>query len=258
MATWTNQWFGFAGSQDESTEAVADAHCSNNYMDSGKSKKGTMSHFGKPETKKKKFTSLSVKPPPPALVDGESMKPASDLSASDKSAESLIADALSEMTIKDREHATFEVHGVAEDVDENPAFVSEKIQELRQALDKMKQHSFLVDTKAFQLAEAQDPDFVYDIDFCLDFLRTDMYRAKEAARRMIRYYNWKMKLFGESKLCKRITYDDLTEEELEVVKEGFFQRLPQRDRAGRLVVVLFPAMVKYATYNSLVRFVFLS
>lgn len=176
-----------------------------------------------------------------------------DVSSSEKSAETLISDALRDLSMKDREDVTYEVHGVAKDIDENPGFVAEKLQELRTCLDRLKNnYSFLIETKAFQLAEQQDINFVYEKQNCLDFLRADKFRPYDAARRMVRFYSLKLELFGEDKLCQRLSFNDLDKEDWEVLKQGYFQRLPQRDRAGRAVKVLFPAMMKFASYKTMV------
>ena len=51
---------------------------------------------------------------------------------------------------------------------------------------------------------------------------------------MARYFEQKLKLFGEDKLVRRITLDDMTDEDMEVAKCGCLQVLPKRDRDGRV------------------------
>jgi hypothetical protein len=50
---------------------------------------------------------------------------------------------------------------------------------------------------------------------------------------MVRYFQWKLEVFGEAKLCRNITLADLTPQDLKLMKKGKIQRLPVRDRSDR-------------------------
>jgi hypothetical protein len=50
---------------------------------------------------------------------------------------------------------------------------------------------------------------------------------------MVTYFNNKRMLFGEEKLVKKLTLDDLTPDDLEELETGAFQQLPEKDRCGR-------------------------
>ena len=68
------------------------------------------------------------------------------------------------------------------------------------------------------------------------FLRSDEFEADKAAARMVTYFENKRLLFGEEKLVKKLTVDDLTPDDLEELRSGFFQQLPQKDMRGRPII----------------------
>jgi hypothetical protein len=107
--------------------------------------------------------------------------------------------------------------------------------------------------QAIQLAKQQDEEFVNDPKLWVMFLRAEHFHAKRAAARMIRFFDLKLLLFGESKLCKVITLEDLDPDEIATIKKGIFQTLPQRDQVGRRVDVLFEVNHKWKSPESLVR-----
>jgi hypothetical protein len=80
----------------------------------------------------------------------------------------------------------------------------------------------------------------------------DRFDAKKAAGRVTRYLDWKLSLFGEEKLCKAITLGDLKKEDLTILIKGHFQRLPERDGAGRAVWVVLQSNQIYTDRDSFV------
>jgi hypothetical protein len=156
--------------------------------------------------------------------------------------EQLIAHALGQLSLQEREKVFHDVHGVALEIPEGQEFVARKLHETREALIKLKNSSKPHDnpsTEALKLAENLCPDYVNsDQKFFLAFLRADRFDPNKAAGRMARYLDWKLSLFGESKLCKDITLADLQEDEMTMLKKGNFQFLPERDSSGRAVLVI--------------------
>ena len=72
----------------------------------------------------------------------------------------------------------------------------------------------------------------------LAFLRCDRFDCKEAAERYIKYYDLIQHLFGENVLGRDILLSDLGRREMNALKEGHIQFLPQRDAAGRAIQFL--------------------
>jgi hypothetical protein len=163
----------------------------------------------------------------------------------------LIALALGQLSLEERDKAYHDIHGVADEVPGEPDFVLITLDEIRDALLKLKS-KLNASTEALRLAEMINPGYVDNREFLLRFLRADSFDAKKAAGRITRYLNWKLGLFGEVKLCKDITLDDLQADDLTTLKKGYFQRLPERDCAGRSVSII---IVDNQVYPSMESFV---
>jgi len=79
----------------------------------------------------------------------------------------------------------------------------------------------------------QNPEYVRGM--YLKFLRCEEFRVRDASERMIRHFDLKKTLFGVDKLGRDITLSDFDVFDLDCLKAGFYQLLPQRDRAGRCI-----------------------
>ena len=150
-------------------------------------------------------------------------------------AASLLAKDMNNLSVKERDQALHDVHGIADTVEETPEFVKTKLEDL------LCQINSIQPKPAFNLALAQSLDYVTNRDFLLMFLRADYFDAPAAARRIVRHFEQKLELFGVDKLTKNITQADLSQDTLDCLYHGFGQMLPVRDRAGREVLILNPS-----------------
>eukprot|EP00934_Nitzschia_sp_Nitz4_P005223 Nitzschia sp. Nitz4//scaffold37_size175936//85170//86912//NITZ4_002048-RA/size175936-processed-gene-0.223-mRNA-1//-1//CDS//3329549794//5213//frame0 len=150
--------------------------------------------------------------------------------------DALVARQMADLSLQERDKVFFDIHGVADKVQETPDFLDEKLGEFRLELDRL---SLSADSEAYRLAEEQSPAYVGDAAFQLSFLRADLFDVNKAALRFVRHFQAKLDLFGEALLGKKITQDDLDEDALRVLYSGYTQYLPLRDRGGRLVHVAF-------------------
>ena len=117
------------------------------------------------------------------------------------------------------------------------AFLDQKLKEMNDKLVYLKKRNrWNLRILALELAEQQNLEYTKNRAFRLKFLRCDRFDVVSAAKRFIRYFDWKMELFGEEPLARDITIDDLTKEDRAMLKKGYFQRLPVRDRAGRPII----------------------
>jgi hypothetical protein len=164
----------------------------------------------------------------------------------------ILANTLQELSVKERENAYFEQHGVSDVIEEVPEFVAQCREEFNSQLLLLKS-SRLTWAEAYNLAESRDPLYVNSPKFRLRFLRAERFDAKKAATRFILYFDFKKDLFGEAKLCKAITYNDLGEDDRKALKKGFLQDLPARDRSGRAVLCIFPSHFEFKEPEILVR-----
>ena len=149
-------------------------------------------------------------------------------------AEIRIADALSSLSIEERESAILDTHGVSKLEEEEEEFVDQKLIELEYELLKFPEK------KAYYMAKANAPAYVCDRKFRLMFLRADKYNVSAAAKRLVYHFETKLRLFGKDLLGRNIRVSDLNEEEMKSLEDGHGRILPHRDRAGRALLFNTP------------------
>lgn len=174
---------------------------------------------------------------------------------SDDRLDETIANALQQLSVEERENVYYDQHGVSDAIQEEPQFVAQCLEEMQQHLQGQLQSTAIRQTwaEAYLLAEQKDPDYVNNPKLRLRFLRTECFDAKKAAKRFILYFDFKKYLFGETKLCKDITQDDLDKDDMKAMKSGVVQQLPARDRAGRAVCMVFPSHFGSQNPDTIVR-----
>ncbi|CAJ1947159.1 unnamed protein product [Cylindrotheca closterium] len=122
---------------------------------------------------------------------------------------------INDLSMKEREMALQDLHGVSDIPNEDEVSIQNALRELRGELD-------LQDSVA-----ADDEELV-------KFLRADSFDILKAAARFNRFSAFQRKLFGKQ---DRTKYSDLTDEDVKFLQSGFMQLLPQRDRAGRAIIM---------------------
>ena len=150
--------------------------------------------------------------------------------------EALMTKELRELTAQERNTIMEELHGVTVNmVNEecDATFVNDKLSSLDVELNKIKKNK-----QAYERALFLRPSYVKDRNFRLMFLRADEFDVTKAARRILNHFQLKLSLFGLDKLVKDITMDDLSDEDILLLKEGYQQIMPVKDRAGRTIVVM--------------------
>jgi hypothetical protein len=105
---------------------------------------------------------------------------------------------------------------------------------------------------AYEKALQINSQYVQDQALRLMFLRSEDFDAQDAAQRMVRHFDKKQELFGEDMLTKDIRLKDLTQDDLEALSCGGIQLLPQRDRAGRMIVFSRYLGFRYKSRTSMV------
>ena len=135
---------------------------------------------------------------------------------------------LNSLSSEDRERVFEEVNGIPASVEEDLELVEKSLADLDEAIRGVR-----LDKSAYDCALAMSPEYVCDRGFRLMFLRSEFFDVRKAARRMVKYFDSKRLLFGEEKLVKRITYDDLDDDDRVHLFNGSFQILRSRDQAGK-------------------------
>ena len=143
---------------------------------------------------------------------------------------SLIASELTKLSIEDRVKALEEVHGVVQNIEEDPNEINKLFDKVKEELKRLRYK------QAYEKAAFLSSTYVNNPQFVLSFLRADNYNPRHTAIRLTEHFKFKLELFGEHTLVRDILYDDLTEEEKVILNSGFFNFLPSTDRAGRQIV----------------------
>lgn len=155
------------------------------------------------------------------------------LSSLKKNQDALLAKALNDMSIKERERCYYDIHGVSDVlINETPKFLEEKFAELDVELAKITKKK-----KAYLLAHGQDKEYTSCRKLRLKFLRAESFDVRNAADRFFLYFEEKLKLFGSELLAKKIMQRDLDADDRQYLESGVGQLAPQRDCAGRCVFV---------------------
>eukprot|EP00934_Nitzschia_sp_Nitz4_P009302 Nitzschia sp. Nitz4//scaffold90_size81538//70775//72369//NITZ4_005328-RA/size81538-augustus-gene-0.11-mRNA-1//1//CDS//3329560038//9292//frame0 len=178
------------------------------------------------------------------------------------SPQSLIAEALQTLTLEERGQVYDDIHGIdtrAEEAEtlETPAFLEKHLhffEEELQLLKLMKQGS--PEQQALEMAEQQDKEFVQDRRLRLACLRTRDWDVNEAVASFMKYFDLKLYLFGSALLTKYLSIEHLTPKEIAQISKGYCQVLPNRDRAGRAILVWLSIGQDYDSVESLARQVF--
>ncbi|CAJ1932934.1 unnamed protein product [Cylindrotheca closterium] len=159
-----------------------------------------------------------------------------------ESADSLIASRMSKLSVADREKVYMDVHGIPDDcVEETPELIQNGLWGLQHELD------VLPDKQAYNIAERLGPAYTRDRDFRLAFLRCEKFDCHKAALRFIRHFQMKLDLFGQDKLVKDITQDDLNMDDMEILYIANGRFLNSYDKRGRVINVNVMVQKTYKT-----------
>jgi hypothetical protein len=149
-------------------------------------------------------------------------------------ADALLAKEMTQLSVEERDQVLNEIHGVAEEADENPESVMKALAQFEEEVQKIPKR------EAYELAKSISGDYVMNRKRLLMFLRADRFHVQKAALRMVRFFECKLELFGLDLLTKDIKMEHLSKDDLECLWSPFSQTLPQRDSSGRAITVLMP------------------
>mmetsp|Transcript_19704 Transcript_19704/g.47565 ORF Transcript_19704/g.47565 Transcript_19704/m.47565 type:complete len:712 (+) Transcript_19704:182-2317(+) len=189
----------------------------------------------------------------------------------------LLARFVNQMTAREREQIMLEIHGIADVIDESqPGFLELSLRQMEKELSKIRQKhamqwgngtggasdaggggggfnnnndsSMANSISSYEKALQQNPQYVYDPNFRILFLRATRFQPKDAAQRMVRYFREKERLFGEESLCRsQILFRDMSPKAIEIIEDGGWQVLPERDQGGRVIVFCAGKLIRFRT-----------
>lgn len=186
-----------------------------------------------------------------------------------KAFDDLLSREMMQLSLQARNDIQEEIHGVKCLAPiETPELLDLSIAKLDAQIDMIVRSSnsipnIHISTRALTLARSLgDESYTNGRDFKLFFLRCELFDVRNAALRLCEYLEMIHSLFGEVCLKREpILHSDFTKDELRLIKKGYFQFLPFRDRSGRRIFVDFPSedtdnmtaelMAKFLIYLSL-------
>jgi hypothetical protein len=155
-----------------------------------------------------------------------------------------------------RQQAYEELHGVFVGKDSGDATTFQETPELIETSLRLLQLEVNVvplrRRRAYVRALFLKPSLQTDTDFQLMFLRADRFDVPAAARRLCRFFEEKLRLFGDEKLVCKLTLADLSEEDVTSLLNGAGHVLPHKDRSGRLIFFVDYAYLDYADWKNIV------
>eukprot|EP00521_Asterionellopsis_glacialis_P013524 CAMPEP_0195292766 /NCGR_PEP_ID=MMETSP0707-20130614/10811_1 /TAXON_ID=33640 /ORGANISM="Asterionellopsis glacialis, Strain CCMP134" /LENGTH=364 /DNA_ID=CAMNT_0040353329 /DNA_START=67 /DNA_END=1161 /DNA_ORIENTATION=- len=134
------------------------------------------------------------------------------------------------MPLLERAQAARELYGVEPEIEETPAFLRTKQEELDSEID------LLGEKEAYELALFMNPSYVTSTGFKLLFLRCERFNVKAAALRIVKYWDRKIEIFGMDAAFKDISLVDFRAEDQLALNLGAFRVLPARDHANRSIL----------------------
>jgi len=161
--------------------------------------------------------------------------------------DAFLAETMSNLSFKERQKGQEDLHGVSENITEQDDEIEKLLSEMENHLNKIKHGSI------YELAESLCPSHVTNRDFRLMFLRGNRYDTKAASKQILKFLKMKEQLFGQEKLGKDITLEDLSEDDRVCFSNGSFQILSTTDRSNRHILFQMPGLRKFKRLENELR-----
>jgi len=150
------------------------------------------------------------------------------------------------MSAEERMQALQDIHGILDISEEDPEIVATKEKEMVQKLAELEPSQ----REALDEAIRQNPEYV---ERCrLPFLRAEEFDVDRAARRTAAHFALRYELFETTDVLGRdMMISDLSgrQEDLPLIENGVMQLLKHRDRVGRPIFLLVPALLPSVPYH---------
>jgi len=141
-----------------------------------------------------------------------------------------------------------EVRGKREPLNETEELLDSSLRSLQEELE-------VSQSDAYKQALDACPEYVNSGDFRLMFLRAAKFKAKEAARRMEKYWEARLRLFGDQIAfeSRPIRATDLSEDDLASLHSRGIQLLPRKDKAGRALMIVTRSKFSFQSREDISR-----
>jgi hypothetical protein len=167
----------------------------------------------------------------------------SDTAASDDlEIDTLLAKELNQMSFQQRESINEEIHGINVDqkyldvIEETPELLKESLCKLNEELETLRPTASAFN-RSQQLYGSNETDtYINTEKFRIMFLRCELFDCCKAANRMCAFIDLVYELYGDIALKRRAYLTDLDDStEGNIMRAGYSQVLPGRDRSGRRI-----------------------
>jgi len=141
------------------------------------------------------------------------------------------------MTEEEKQQCIRDIYGKeTSHVKESPAFNQDALHKLEEEINHVEEK------EAFEMAQLICPEYVNSDEFRLMFLRSVQFDIPEAAKKMIKYWDRKVNLFGPDRAFRKIRIEDFeNEQDQEVLNQVGIRALPGLDAAGRGMIMTIRA-----------------
>jgi len=152
----------------------------------------------------------------------------------------LLSKELYQLSVSDRNAVNEEIHGVrCMAPDETLELLKKSLLGLQQQLDTMPYKPAYDKAQAYARHPATSAtSYINTTGFRLKFLRCELFDAAKAAIRLIKYLDLMIEMYGLFALQRKIELTDFSKHELQILRAGYFQMFPFRDRSGRRVMCI--------------------
>ncbi|CAJ1955761.1 unnamed protein product [Cylindrotheca closterium] len=163
-----------------------------------------------------------------------------------KPTEEMLASELNKLSLQERAEAFDDIHCVGEELKETPAMIQKSLADFEETVKK-ERNIF------YEIAMTQNRAYVEDHSIRLKFLRANMHNVGKSVRQMMNFLKEKATYFGNDKIAREITLDDLNEEDKSLLLSGFYHIQEERDRAGRAIIHWFGSMLGRVRPENVIR-----
>ncbi|KAG7373943.1 hypothetical protein IV203_013038 [Nitzschia inconspicua] len=164
----------------------------------------------------------------------------------------LLSRELRQLSFHKRSVIQEEIHGVRDAaINETPETVQEALREMSHELDNELPVS---EKTAYLHAKSLNASYVTGSDFQLRFLRSTLFDAAHAARKLVGFLDLLLEYYGIVALQRPIRLSDLGKDAMDVLRAGqTMQMLPFRDRSGRRIVTVVGDFGLHYDYDTRVK-----
>ncbi|CAJ1937027.1 unnamed protein product [Cylindrotheca closterium] len=195
------------------------------------------------------FCSTSSSSPSQKLTGRKRPRASNNEICSEDEMTSLVAAELNKLTFQERETVYEEVHAIGATDYQNQI----SAEEMQRLINQTRQHISITrrNKQAYNRAAFLNPEYVDSDEFLSLFVIGEKFVPLNAAKKVIDHFAIKAELFAPHLLAKKITFQDLDEEDQRSLMTGSFQAVGT-DLAGRTVILGTPCH-EYKTVDNQLR-----